>query len=130
MPSALTIIACVAGAWKWWAKERTGTLDGDTRQLPLPSRVSSSRSRFFLPPLLPSACYIGYNNNNLLVFLGAGSCPFRLAFIKQLVVAISFHFVLLYVFGLCLCLIAIHSMSPFHSEAGANIKQIFSGLYT
>ena len=28
--------------------------------LPLPSRVSFSRARFFLCPLLPSACYAGY----------------------------------------------------------------------
>ena len=28
--------------------------------LPLPSRVSFSRARFFLYPLLPSACYAGY----------------------------------------------------------------------
>ena len=35
--------ACVAGAWKLWAKERTGAREGDTRgvrELPLPSRVS------------------------------------------------------------------------------------------
>ena len=57
------IIACVAGAWKKWAKERTGAREGDTRgvmELPLPSRVSFSRARFFLCPLLPSACYAGY----------------------------------------------------------------------
>ena len=29
--------------------------------LPLPSRVSFSRARFFLRPLLPSACYAGYD---------------------------------------------------------------------
>ena len=34
-------------------KERTGGREGDTR-------VSSSRARFFLFPLLPSACYAGY----------------------------------------------------------------------
>ena len=28
--------------------------------LPLPSRVSFSRTRFFLCPLLPKACYAGY----------------------------------------------------------------------
>ena len=32
-------IACVAGARKWWAKERTGAREGDTR-------VSFSRARF------------------------------------------------------------------------------------
>ena len=53
-------LACVAGAWKLWAKERTGAPEGDTRgvrELPLLSRVSFSRARFFLCPLLPSACY-------------------------------------------------------------------------
>ena len=39
--------------------------------LPLPSRVSFSRARFFLRPLLPSACKAGYyfsgHNNDLLV---------------------------------------------------------------
>ena len=39
--------------------------------LPLPSRVSFSRARFFLCPLLPSACKAGYyfsgHNNDLLV---------------------------------------------------------------
>ena len=30
------------------------------RELPLPSRVSFSRARFFLCPLLASACYAGY----------------------------------------------------------------------
>ena len=33
-------LACVAGAWKKWAKERTGAREGDTR-------VSFSRARFF-----------------------------------------------------------------------------------
>ena len=47
------ILACVAGAWQYWAKERTGAREGDTR-------VSFSRARFFLCPLLPSACYTGY----------------------------------------------------------------------
>ena len=44
-------LACVAGAWMYWAKERTGARDGDTRgvmELPLPSCVSFSRARFFL----------------------------------------------------------------------------------
>ena len=45
-------LACVAGAWKQWAKERTGTREGDTR-------VSFSPARFFLCSLLPSACYAG-----------------------------------------------------------------------
>ena len=40
-------VACVAGAWKQWLKERTGAR-------------SFSRARFFLCPLLPSACYAGY----------------------------------------------------------------------
>ena len=60
-------IACVAGAWKQWAKERTGMREGDTQGVrerlhgrPLPSRVSFSRTRFFLCPLLASACYAGY----------------------------------------------------------------------
>ena len=26
-------LACVAGAWKWWVKERTGAREGDTRLL-------------------------------------------------------------------------------------------------
>ena len=43
---------CVACAWKYWVKERTGAREGDTR-------VSFSRTRFFLCPLLPSACYAG-----------------------------------------------------------------------
>ena len=34
------------------AKERTGAREGDTRGLPLPSRVSFSRARFFLCPLV------------------------------------------------------------------------------
>ena len=34
--------------------------------LPLPSRVSFSRARFFLCPLLPSACYAGYRMDGLL----------------------------------------------------------------
>ena len=46
-------VACVAGARKWWAKERTGVREGDTR-------VSFSCARFFLCPLLPSACNAGY----------------------------------------------------------------------
>ena len=25
------LVACIAGAWKWWAKERTGVREGDTR---------------------------------------------------------------------------------------------------
>ena len=25
------LLACVAGAWEWWAKERTGAREGDTR---------------------------------------------------------------------------------------------------
>ena len=32
---------------------------------PLPSRVSFSRARFFLCPLLPSACYAGYFAHHL-----------------------------------------------------------------
>ena len=53
-------LACVAVAWKWWAKERTGAREGDTRGvLPLHSRVSFSRARFFLCLLLPSAFYAG-----------------------------------------------------------------------
>ena len=28
---ALRELACVAGAWKWWAKGRTGVREGDTR---------------------------------------------------------------------------------------------------
>ena len=42
-------LAWVAGAWKWWAKERTGASEGDTRgvrELPLPSRVSFSRTLY------------------------------------------------------------------------------------
>ena len=38
-------------------------------------------------------------------FPGTGSCPLRLAFIKQLVVAMSFHFVLFYDCRLCLHLL-------------------------
>ena len=38
-------------------EKRTSAREGDTRAvLPLPSRVSLSRARFFLCPLLPSAC--------------------------------------------------------------------------
>ena len=40
--------------------EVMGAREGDTRgvrELPLPSRVFFSRARFFLCPLLPSACY-------------------------------------------------------------------------
>jgi len=35
-------------------------LGSSVQALPLPSRVSFSRARFFLSPLLPSACYAGY----------------------------------------------------------------------
>ena len=45
-------------------------------------------------------------------FPGTGSSPFRLAFIKQLVVAMSFHFVLLYVCRFCLHLLCF--LSIFH----------------
>ena len=37
--------------------------------LPLPSRVSFSRARFFLCPLLPSACYAGYTLAGSVIFL-------------------------------------------------------------
>ena len=39
-------LACVAGAWKEWAKERTGAREGDTRG------VSTSRA-----PVFPRAHY-------------------------------------------------------------------------
>ena len=35
-------------------------LGPSVQALPLPSRVSFSRARFSLCPLLPSACYVGY----------------------------------------------------------------------
>ena len=55
-------IAYVAGAW---TKARTGARQGD-------SRVGSfSPARFFLCPLLPSACYAGY-----------GLCNFRKGTLK------------------------------------------------
>ena len=34
-------LACVVGAWKWWAEERTGAREGDTRG------VSPSRAPVF-----------------------------------------------------------------------------------
>ena len=37
--------------------------------LPLPSRVSFSRARFFLCPLLPSACYAGYQFPSFFLFI-------------------------------------------------------------
>ena len=37
-------------------RERAGVREGDTR-------VSFSRARFFLCPLLPSACYAGYEKS-------------------------------------------------------------------
>ena len=40
-------IACIEGAWKKWARE------GDTRD-------SLARARSLLRPVLPSACYPGY----------------------------------------------------------------------
>ena len=46
-------IACVAGAWKQWAQEKTGAQEGDTR-------VSLALHRSLFHPLLPSACYVGY----------------------------------------------------------------------
>ena len=46
-------VACVGGARKWWATERTGAREGDTR-------VSFPRARFFLCPLLSSASNAGY----------------------------------------------------------------------
>ena len=45
-------IACVAGAWKQWAQEKTGAREGDTR-------VSLARARSLFHPLLPSAYYAG-----------------------------------------------------------------------
>ena len=56
------IIACIAGTLLEVVGER---VNGRARgrhargKLPLPSRVSFSRARFFLCPLLPSACYAG-----------------------------------------------------------------------
>ena len=43
-------------------------LGPSVQALPLPSRVSFSRARFFLCPLFPSACYAGYFNKEQ--FLG------------------------------------------------------------
>ena len=46
--------------------------------LPLPSRVSFSRARFFLCPLLPSACYTGYIFNccfNLTCYYATAGIP-------------------------------------------------------
>ena len=42
-------LACVAGAWKWWAQEKTGAREGDTRgeREPHPWRVSLARARPF-----------------------------------------------------------------------------------
>ena len=51
--TSMELLACVPGAWKEWAKERAGAREGD-------ARVFFSRARFFLCPLLPSACYAGY----------------------------------------------------------------------
>ena len=56
-------VACVAGAWKYWAQEKTGAREGDTRgerELPHPSRVSLARARSLFRPLLPSPCYAGF----------------------------------------------------------------------
>ena len=56
-------LACVAGAWKWWAQEKTGARERDTRgdrEFPHPSRVSLARARSLFYPPLPSACYAGY----------------------------------------------------------------------
>ena len=51
----LTHLACVAGAWN---KERARAREGNTR-------VSLSRARSFLRPLLPSACYAGYTSSGI-----------------------------------------------------------------
>ena len=36
------LLACVAGAWKQWAQEKTGAREGDTRRKRLTPRVSPS----------------------------------------------------------------------------------------
>ena len=49
---------------KYWAQEKTGVREGDTRgerELPHPSRVSLARARSLFRPLLPSAYYAGYH---------------------------------------------------------------------
>ena len=49
---------------KYWAQEKTGVREGDTRgerELPHPSRVSLARVCSLFRPLLPSACYAGYH---------------------------------------------------------------------
>ena len=51
--------ACVAGAWKYWAKERTGRMR-ETR-VSLHSRVSPSRAPVLSrAQILSSACYAGF----------------------------------------------------------------------
>ena len=69
------ILACVAGAWKWWAQEKTGAWkwwaqektgarEEDTRgeRVPHSWRVSLARARSLFRLQLPSACYAGYND--------------------------------------------------------------------
>ena len=51
-------LTCVAGAWKWWAQEKTRSREGDTRRER--ERVSLARARSLFGPLLPSACYACY----------------------------------------------------------------------
>ena len=50
-------VACVAGAWKQWAKEKKGAREGDTRgvrEAPSPLACLLLAHPFFLCPLLPS----------------------------------------------------------------------------
>ena len=71
-------IACVAGAWKQWAKERTGAREGDTRG------VSPSRAPvFFLCPLLPSAFHAGQSGHEPRESIWQGRCPCHSALVTQ-----------------------------------------------
>jgi len=71
--SLVTIkLACVADAWKWWAKEKTGAREIHAcLLLARPFFLMPTTSRGLLRPLLPSACYAGYKQVESYLFISS-----------------------------------------------------------
>ena len=55
-------VACVAGAWKQWVKERTGAREGETRRAPSPLACLLLARLFFLVPTTFFYYYAGYTS--------------------------------------------------------------------